>query len=381
MDIHKGKQVTVTAAFKSKGIAVAFVQPPTWILTNSVGKTLLQGTAVPQGSKWSAILTVSSSYVVPGGEEDLTIEFFARSSAGKEYTVVKDLHLLDLEDGFKPVGILYSLITSANLVDEFYAGTNDVVAIDYKILTPNDTLIYTHPTISSPTAIQNTKKGYRYEVNLGRPPATTMLSYNDPFMGILEYHTASGETFTELHPIYAVNAKVATHCNALKQYLDKAQLIEIDQSLQWFLPEFTHYLQEGMKHINSAGVTMSYWTIADYPSAQLQQYLFAAAALYALNARYLAEGFNAFNFTGLNTSLEYDRREAITYKIEELKAYLEAGLAPMKAAVIANGYPAGTPAADSASATTVAPSMGLLGLQGSAVSNRVQRNRGTRRFI
>lgn len=379
MDIQKGTSTTVTAAFKAKGIAVNFIQPPTWILTNSTGRTLLQGIATPSGSRWAATFTVSSNYIVPGGEEDLTLEFSAVSTGGKEYTVTKDIRLLDISDSFKPVGILYSLISALDLVDTFYSPTNDVSSISYKIYTPYDVLVYTHPTITTPVLLQNTRKGYEYEVNLGRPTLSAILDYNEPYIGVLEYfNNTSTVPNTEIHPIYAVNARIASHCNALKQYLDKAQLVEIDPSLQWFLPEFTHYLQEGMKYINGAGTTITYWTLQNYPASQLQQYLFAASALYALNARYLAEGFNTFNFTGLNTTLEYDRRDTITYKIEELKAYLEAGLAAMKSAVVAAGFPAGT----SPTGTTVSTvASGLLGVQGSFVSNKVRRGTTYRRFI
>lgn len=373
MRVVKGKPTTVDVGFKSKGIAVSFSQPPSWILTNSTGRTLLQGTAVPNGTKWSATFTVSTNYVVPNNEEELEIEFTGRSAAGREMTATRTLTLSEPEDTYKPIGIVYSLITTSPLVDTFYSPTNDVASIDYRIFAPDDTLLYTHPTITSPVLLQNTKKGYEYKIDLGRPSISSILNYNDALVGVLEYYTASStDAETEIHPIYGINAKIASHCSALKQYLDKAQLIEIDPSLQWSLPEMIHYLQEGIKHINAATTTtMTAWTVSTYPQAQLQQYLFAAATLYALNARYLAEGFNTFNFSGLNTTLEYDRRDTITYKIEEMRAYLE-GLPAAKAAVIAAGYATGS--------TLGSAATGLLGLQGSGMSNKVSRNLHKRRF-
>lgn len=383
MDIKKGQSVTVSRAFKIRGIAVTFVQPPVWVLTNSVGKVLLQGTAVPNGSRWEATFTISSNYVVPNGEEELSVEFSGISDTGRSYSATRDVTLLDVEDTFQPIGILYSLVTTADLIDTFYADSSNVTSAKYSIYTPYDTLVTTLPTFTGLTPTQRTSKGYEFSLNLGRPDPTDMLRYNDPFIGILEYFIGSSTVpITEFHPIYAVNAKIAARCNALKQFLDKSQLIEIDPSLQWFLPEFTHYLQEGMKHINgtinSVTAQLTYWTIADCPM-QLQQHLFAAAALYALNSRYLAEGFNHFEFSGLNTSLNFDRRDAITYKIEELKSFLDSTLATTKAAVLNAGTPVGSTPTDAT--ITASTHIGILGLQGSSVSNKLQRRATTVRFI
>lgn len=379
MNIEKGKPVTITVGFKHKGVAVNVIQPPTWQVLNDVDRVLLQGAAVPSGSKWSATFTIPVNYVVPNGEETLTIKFSVITDSGKSYVHTKELTLQDLDDTFTPIGIIYSLMTDEDLIDSFYAKSPDVEYIKYSVYTPNNTLLF-QQNIDTPTHSRKTSKGYEYLINLGRPPADVMLQYSDPMIGTLEYKLASDPLpASEVHPIYPINARVAVSCNALKQYLDKAQLVEIDPSLQWYLPELVHALFEGIKHINSIGINLiTYWTLQNYPT-QMQQYLITAAALYALNARYIAEGFNSFNFNGLNTTLEYDRRDTIVTKIEELRAFLDTYLSQAKTTVVSSGYNIGTPPSDSPYGQGKIP-MGLLGLQGSATNNRLSRIRNLRRF-
>lgn len=149
-------------------------------------------------------------------------------------------------------------------------------------------------------------------------------------------------------------------------YLDKARLIEVDPTLQWRDEELAIALISGIDHINNHPTVYTFWTVEDIPTP-IHSAVEKAAAFYALNTRYLAEGFNAFEFQGLSTSLSMDRRETITYKIEELKAYLDTNLTNMKSLAIAT-FGKGTP--DQSVTTASKDHRALLVTQPSPVHNR-----------
>lgn len=359
----------MAVSFKAKGIAIDFPSPPSWILVNSAGKTLLSGTASPDGTKWKAIFTVSKSYIVPNGSEQLTVEFNGLSAKGREYTTNVDITLEDLADAFSPYGIVYSLISSSKLIDTVFTDTEEIFHIKYKIYGANETIL---DTLEFSNLAYNTKtrKGYQYNLDLGRPDLAAGLIASSALLGILEITTEDlADPITEVHPIYVVNAKIAGYCNTLKQYLDKAQLREIDPSLQFHMAEFVHHLIEGARYLNSLPGTLTYWTVDDCPM-QLSQYMIYAAAHSLLNARYMAEGFNAFNFTGANTSLEFDRRDTISYKIDELGNLL-AGALNAKTTAIKAGVSPGTNTDPNSAGSRAA--VGVLGLTINPMTNRVNR--------
>lgn len=367
--ISKGQQVSVSAVFKRRGKVATFTNPPTWIVYNADNKMLLQGVAIEEGAKWTAQFTVATSYVVPNGKEELTVEFSGYDSGNHSHVRSVDVELIDDANDFKPSGVVYSLINASALRDTIQVDYEELEAINWKIVSPFEDVV-ARGSISGPLPFDSaTANGYVYKLNLGRPSITQF--YNDPYLLVIDAVTGEedADPITEIHPLYLLNARTSTLANQLTQFLDKARLIEIDPSLQWTLQDYLHFTLEGIKHINSAPAEPTYWTVQDFPS-MLRQYLFAASALYALNARYMAEGFNSFEFSGLNTNLNFDRRETITYKIEELKAYLETGLAAAKkTAVSANGP--GTPVGGETD--TRLSRIGTLGIQSSPVSNRINR--------
>lgn len=370
MEIRKGEQVTIAVAFKDKstGLAANFVNPPTWTLYNEDDKVIQTGTALAAGSKWTATFTIPTNYVVDEGSEDLEIEFYGTDAKKRSYSRAKAITLLDEHEGFKPLGLVYSLLTPEPLIDTIILPKPAVDSIQATIFTPFDSPKFIMPTITNPTHIQKTSEGYLFEVTLDiNDELATSVAYNDPMLlSITAKMTGVGKAHNEIHPVYVLNAKLARLANSMEQFLNKAQLREIDPSLQWHLSEYLHYLQEGMKHINSIGEPSTFWNLNAYPSS-MQQYLLYAALLHALNARYLAEGFNAFQFNGLNTTLDFDRREAITYKIEEMKEFLQ-NLPAAKAAAV-NSFGVGTPPADSGETAGAAANSSVLGVQISPVTN------------
>jgi len=368
MQITKGKSYTVRTAFKKKGIALTFANPPVWRLYSSDGKVLMNGVASADGSRWAASFTIPNSYTVPGGSEDLEVEFIGFSGSN-EYSRSKEITLLDEAEDFRTTGIIYNAITRAPIRDSIVLPYDTLEYIQVSVNSPYNTQLYAHPTISAPVYTSRTTRGYEYQFSIGSPTELMVATnYNEPVQLIIQAKTAGiDDPFLEIHSLYPLTNVNAGLVNALQNYLDKARLTEIDPTLQWRTDEYLHYLNEGISYINGAGVTATFWTVANYPSS-LRSFLMYAAAWHGLNARYLAEGFNAFNFQGLNTNLEFDRRSAIEYKISELQTILDK-INPAKAAAI-NAFGIGIPPADSGQLSNADANSGVLGISISPNTNR-----------
>lgn len=368
MDITKGTPVSVKTKFKRRGVIATFVNPPTWTLYDSKEKKLMSGVATNSGSDWIAEFTIATRYQVPNGREELTLEFSGFDSKNNSHVKTKDLMLIDDTNDLQPVGVVYSLITESSLRDSITLDVDSVDKIAWKILTPLGEVI-AYGEESGPIEPKSANaNGYTYKINMGKPIIPEPVVQNDPYLIVISYTVDNEEAEAEIHPLYILTTKMSILVNQLQQYLDKARLTEIDPSLQWTLPEYMHFIMEGAKHINSSLPEPSWWTAQDMPNI-LRMHLFAASTMYALNARYLAEGFNTFEFSGLNSNLSYDRRETLTYKIEEWRTYLESLAATKKVAISSGGT--GTP--PPGETDTRKGRIGALGTQFSPVSNRLNR--------
>lgn len=359
MEITKGKSVTVRTAFKKRGIALSFANPHVWKLYNSKNQVLMSGTATADGSRWAASFTIPTSYIVPDGSEELEVEFIGYSGKN-EYARSKEITLLDESEGLRSNNIVYSIITPSKLKSSIIVPYEELEYITLRVTTPYSTVMYTHPTSVNPAYKTKTKMGYEYAFDVGTPDLVQALKYTEPVHLVIEAKPVDEDPIIEVHPVYVLNSANAGLINAMQQYLDKARLIEIDPSLQWTTDEYLHYLNEGISYINSAGDPATFWSIGAYPS-NLRTMVLYAACWHALNARYLAEGFNAFEFTGLNTQLNFDRRDAIATKMNELQGVLDSKL-PLARAAGVRAFGIGTPPGDSGQTSSSAINSGVLGV-------------------
>jgi hypothetical protein len=216
-------------------------------------------------------------------------------------------------------------------------------------------------TMSNPAFSSVTSQGYAYSISL---PITTPLVKQSGGMFPYQFHVkayfSSGPADFLVKPVYVLTPLVGTHVNSLMRYLDKARIKELDPSLQYSPEEMVHFLIEGINYINSVG-TPSMYTLDAMPPT-LYSLLVYAAAFAALNARYLAEGMNSFEFTGANTQLSFNRKEVLQTKMSELQSMLDTQLPNAKKAAIVSFGPGTAPEAAIASGMTMRRKLGSIGL-------------------
>lgn len=368
--------VTTTISLKFRPPLPTFSVAPQWELVSSNDVVISAGTATPssEAGAWLLNVIVPEGYSTASGSEELTIELYGTDTRGKIRSVERQYNLLDVADDFLPQGVLLtSKSTNISLIhdrDDLSKDNFEMIFSDHdgtKISGPHVPLDYTINRVANMTDIPDRFtdpefSGYRYDLKF--EPMVPPESTHGPLL--IELTNTEDESLEQILPTYPITGIMKRHILNLKMYLDKARLIEIDPTLQWQTEELAHAVYEGLSYVNAYPSVLTYWTPERSPSP-MHTPIWYAAAMYALNARYLAEGFNSFQFSGASTSLDFDRRDAITYKIEELKSHLETNLQKTKSMAI-RSFGIGTPPASDAGLQTNT-NLGHLGLQASAVNN------------
>lgn len=371
----------VTKALKFRKPFPEFSVAPSWELVNNEETLIASGTSIISQTVtggWDVTFTVPTNYLPISDSDELTLELFGTDIKGKIRSVEYIFKLMNAADDYTPVAILAE--DNEPIADSLILEFPNIEADDIKVTIQD----YRGNLIGKDLAIENLTvkrvanksdvpdrfsdqefRGYRYDFEVPAIvfPELTRAAYQ--FIYRINSTNPKLKT-TDVHSVFRLNGRFFDFLSKLRMYLDKARLVEIDPTLQWHNDELCNSLIEGINHINGHPSVYTFWTVEDIP-LPMSSYVVMAAAFNALNARYLAEGFNAFEFQGLSTSLNYNERlNAITYKIEEIKTYLDTNLTNAKANAIAT-FGKGKP--DESVTGAVKEARALTRIQPSVVNN------------
>lgn len=331
--------------------------------------------ATPGG--WDANITLPTTFITATGNERVTVEAVGTDSSAKVRSVEREFRVIDASDDWNPVGILTR--QGYDFTDTLVLPSSGIAAADISVtltdMYDTEVMAAVNPTIDKVTRLLDNNampdrfgsprfSGYKYALTIPASsvvyPTLTRNAYQ------VQYTVTQGATILkyESHALYRLNGRWLAAINSIRSFLDKARLFEIDPTLQWQDDEICQYLIEGMNYINAFPDVLTYYTVDDCPES-LTLPLWYAAAFHGLNARYLAEGLTAFEFSGLSTQLTVDRKDAIAYKIDEIKEYLISNLTKIKKAVVSTSG-VGTPVD---TATVTARPLGILGLTANPANN------------
>lgn len=352
----KGESQSIQVRFPN-GFTVS--GSPTWTLYDWNNDELLAGTAVQDASNlWSAQITVPRAIVIPGGEQELYIDFVATSTGGKQINMRRTMAVIDAADNWQEFGLIYYVgkptlkdlvffsdmpkkITTALV--EGYDFSGDLVRTVATSITdttnlepaPPPSLIRGTGEATDPDYTSITSLGYAFNTSTTIYTANPILDQSAglyPFQLITVAEFDSSDPVELMKPVYVSTPTVRTKLVSLRRLLDKARLVDIDKNLQWHDDELIHFLMEGMHYVNSYGET-TYWRLQKMP-ASMYDTVNKAAAWAALNARFLAEGLNAFEMQGVNVQLNFNRSGVIQTKMDELKGVVDAQLQSSKPSAI-----------------------------------------------
>lgn len=378
-ELLKGETHTITVKFRRNGSPVSFSQAPKWNLMNSQDEIILTGvTQAGSGNTWNVQLTVPADYeLLTNPTEEMNLEIYGKDVKNIERSIDYPVLIADFADDFIAEGLVWykgqelldSIITTGEVTAvtsriENAAGTVAFADSDIDVDVGTSMKVRARSDVPDRFRSQPINTQYRTDLNLGE---IELPESSAPYLLIHTVTTDAGVE-TIAHQLYWTNNRILNNVIRQKNYLDKARLTEIDPTMQWWDNELVAAAYEGISYINGHPTEVTYWKASDMPIS-LDTYWFYAACLHSLNTRYLAEGMTAFEFTGLNTTLTSDRRESLSYKIEELRTYLDKLEAAKKAAIRAFGKGATDPTA------TTSPGRGAiaaLGLTVSPVNNAVR---------
>lgn len=329
-------------------------------------------------NSWDVSFTIPTTYVVDNGSEKITVEVYGKDATNKIRSIEKNFTLIDTDEEFVPIGILvregYNFTDSIILPKATYTSEVEYELVDAtgNVLIPSmsvlpDTIKRLASRDGMPERLSDKDfAAYKYTYTIDASGIVyPALTYGPHF---LNYTVIEGGKIVkyESHPVYRISHLWSKHLISIRRYLDQARLVEIDPTLQWKDDELCQSLLDGAAYINNYPNTLTYWVVENFPES-LHQTLVIAACYHALNARYLAEGLTNFEFNGLSSTLNVDRRDTLVYKLEELKAFLEANLKAIKAmAIEQNG---GGVSSTGQTATTSGKALGVLGLTNTPASN------------
>lgn len=358
----KGETHTVNVRIKQSASLEA---PPKWTLYDDESEEVLSGQASSAGGDlWSAIVTIPSTLVIPNGEMDMYVEFVGVTTDKTQVVNTKELTVVDSRDEWKSYGILWYKSPQALRETVTYQRKPTSITLEIKNgFGEGETLFQNN--YFDPTPSASTSMGFAFDVEIPNVSLKKASGGWYPHQLLITAEFDSGMPDVVAKPIYTLTAQALSHVTSMKRFLDKARLDEIDPNIGWQDEELVHFLLEGAKYINGIGES-SFWTAENMPST-LHHHLISASVMIALNARYLAEGFTEFDFQGANSQLNVNRRDTISYKIDELNSLLNDKLPKAKAEAIRTAGPGVPP---EGSLQTNRKQVGSLGIQFGPMTNR-----------
>lgn len=123
-------------------------------------------------------------------------------------------------------------------------------------------------------------------------------------------YRVGGKTRREFHFVYMVDQKTILRMEQLRNYIDKLRFSHPNPNLRFNDVDLIGYLVQGTQMINAVKPQVTNFTISSIPNT-FDWFLTNAAAYVALSAQYIAEGEQAFDFSGQTVSLTVDRTQVL----------------------------------------------------------------------
>ena len=321
--------IAYTDFFDTRSQPLALSQAVGFVIRNSEQKMILSGIAeqTNKPERWQSQISLPD---LP--PDNYTISWYGKTDK-TVHTNSESFEIANETPNFYELDLLVperSLVTDVLKVDSDEVVTNLVV----NILTPDGISIFSDET-TNPTPIPAGDKHY-YPFNSAIPVQGLVAGGSVFALYLIEWSfNLNDMPSREHHFIYVVNHKTLMYVNELKRMIDKANLRHKNPNLRYNNVDMVAYLNQGLQYINAQPPSQTSYTLANIPDT-LYSYVLDAAALRALESRYLAEGEAAFNFNGQPITLEVDRTPFIESAIGRYQEKLT-NLNAVKKGIIMSG--------------------------------------------
>lgn len=335
--VFRGQTVTTKAEFLNADNSPFVVSNPVtytvYDFNNNVvvSDTAIQDTLSPQ--TWIATFAIPVDVPIPELNEKYKIVWLAsnnnESKSAIEYFSIRE----ENDPFFYEYGKL--ALNKGKLADSLVT-QEEVSNISLRLIDENDREIH-KANVNQQPVVNRDNFIYNYESSNNIPD---LIPGNGvcPYFAEWTYTSPTNGMNVEVHPIYVVNTKMFMFIDGVRKMVDKARNNDINPALEYHDLDLAHYVLDGIQRINAHAPNVTSWTPSNIPTS-IYPFVKKAGAIEALRAQYLAEGVNAFDFTGQSVTLNIDRTQYIQSVMDNLEQSFDEPLRKTKKILIRRSGP------------------------------------------
>lgn len=303
--VYLGQTFQVDSFFKDQDDPVIPSNPAQWTIYDFNNLKVLGGIAAQDTGnpfRWYADVVIPES--APASHtKKYRIEWSIRSNKGtfsnSEYFNVV------AQEGFDFTEIDTVYIEGDEIQDNLIIPYNEV-ASDFKVtLMDSDGKLISQTTQEPLFNIVDNKKVYGLTIEDSEITPAALKPY------IVGWnYKVDGRSRREYHFVYVISPRVLFYIEQLRNFIDKVRFSHPNPRLRFNDVDLLGYLVQGVQIINGTKPTPTDFGLETVPK-MFEWYLTNAAAYVGLSAQYLAEGQQAFDFSGQTVTLTVDRTQFI----------------------------------------------------------------------
>lgn len=310
--------------------------PATWSLIDFNGNIILTGNAIQDPndtSIWNADIAIPASIPVPRDNSFYKLVWTIQASASVGSGTWVNTDTLSVVQGNPPdlpIGVV--ILNNAAAVD-YLNVPQPLTSFDVQVLSEDGTVLYDSSNQTNIQPSTTFPDHYQYMWSI---PARHYHERMGSHWIQWNYVIGNGATQIEIHPLWIAVPRAWRFLSRLKAELDKIRDAESDPNLRWNDSELMQHIYNGLDRVNGSPPHYTYWNLSQLPPL-LEYPTYIAAAVSALQARYLAEGMLAFEFTGQSSTLTIDRTQYISALMDNMNSWLDSNLTNYKRTTLRRG--------------------------------------------
>jgi hypothetical protein len=312
---------------------IASNNPATWALNTNEGLTIISGSASQDDfdpSIWHATLAIPDELpILPYGQLYRLIWTLTATNGANWNNTDSIAAQAPDEPPDQPLGLV---IVNDIAMDDTLLVPVALGSYQHSVLDNEGNIVWQGSVNTAPSPLVY-EGGFAYTDTI---PAQNLYERGNPYWIRWLYNVEGYPSHITQYPLWLMVPRAWGHIAELKSQLDKIRDQDIDANLRWSDAELMQHLYTGLNHVNASPPHHTNWGLDNSPHI-LDIAIRKAAQLSAIEARYLAEGMTAFEFTGQSTNLTIDRTQYLSAVMGDLTSWLEANLANYKRNAIRRG--------------------------------------------
>jgi hypothetical protein len=341
----RGQTVRTEALFEdSDGNPVAGSSPATWVVRDYNNVLVTQGNGVQDltnSGLWLADVIIPLAAPVSHLLEKYSMIWTLPRASGNDVILIERFEVVPEGDPVRPVNQTDKLLVQGGHFSDtlILPAVPEPGTLSLQVFSVTGEVVYTAGAL--PTVTHRVINGQYYFDHISNvQQAQFMAGYGGdgfaPYMSLWQYQLPTEGPSFEYHTIYVINHREAAYINDLRRLIDRVNLGDIHPYLAFTDIDLAHYLLRGLDRINGQSPQLTSFTLGNLPLA-FKDHLIKAAAVEALRAQYLAEGYLAFDFQGLGVQLNVERTQYISELANMLDSDLQNNLKDTKATYARSG--------------------------------------------